>query len=176
MTTPRPFRLAALILSASAAPLAAQRPASRAVADSVRQFVQVFYNWYSPDPNYFRVLAERPSVLSRPLLEALRADSAASARSPGEIVGLDWDPFVNSQDPCPHYEAGKVTEWRGTYRVELFGTCSGPSREKPDVIAELSRLGGGWRFVNIRDARGEADLLGSLRTLARERAKGRHSP
>ncbi len=169
----RGYRVALLTLLAAAAPLAAQQPAGPALPDSARHFVQVFYNWYAPDPNYFRVLAERPSALSPSLLAALRADSAATARSPGEIVGLDWDPFLNSQDPCPHYEARNVTPSRGTWRVQLFGTCRDPGDKDPDVVAELAWRNGRWQFVNFRDAGGGNDLVSALRALARGRAKSR---
>ena len=47
------------------------------------------------------------------LLQALKLDSEAAARAKGEIVGIDFDPFVGGQDADDHYEARRVT-WEGT--------------------------------------------------------------
>jgi hypothetical protein len=43
----------------------------------------------------------KSSVFSPQLALALKEDSAAQAKAEGEIVGLDFDPFLNSQDPWP---------------------------------------------------------------------------
>jgi hypothetical protein len=41
------------------------------------------------------------------LLAALKEDVAAQAAAKGEIVGLDFDPFLNTQDPAESYEVGQ---------------------------------------------------------------------
>jgi hypothetical protein len=149
--------------------------------DSARSFAQAFYDWYVrianqelTYPSDFAVLTERPSVLSATLLRALRADSTAWAHAPGEIVSMDWDPFLNSQDPCDRYEVRKVTLRHGTYWVEVFGSCRGPEQRQPDVVAELSRHDATWTFTNFFDPRTHSDLLSTLRVLARDRARKKH--
>lgn len=104
------------ILAASPARLGAQTAADTA---QVRAFAQAFYNWYVPIAFHgYRdstdVLRHRPLVLTRELRTALREDAAADARSrdPG---GINFDPFLFSQDPCErHRRQRPVGETAGT--------------------------------------------------------------
>jgi hypothetical protein len=148
-----------------------------AAADSARNFVQGFYTWYVPlalDPKgkvaSDIALARKPALFAPGLEAALKADSVAAAKSPGEVVGLDFDPFMNSQDPCESYLTGAVTGAGKHYKVEVFGVCSGKRDEKPYVIAEVIPQGSSWVFVNFLYP-GNGDLLGVLKSLAEERAK-----
>src|SRR5689334_6354600 len=96
--------------------------ASAAWADNAGQkqasdFVQKFYNWYVPialkttkEPSSDLAIAKRGSLFDPPLLSALKADAEAARNSPGDIVGLDFDPFLNAQDPSKKYVAGDVSE------------------------------------------------------------------
>src|SRR5689334_22148325 len=90
--------LAASLAAGSRHPQPAQS-AARATQDSVRRAVQAFYDWYTPraseagaGPSWMRALRERRTSFAPALVTALRRDSAASARSPDEVVGLDGDP------------------------------------------------------------------------------------
>jgi hypothetical protein len=102
----------------------------------------------------------------------LHADAAAAAKAPGEIVGLDFDPFTDSQDPWPKYVVGRVTKGQGTWRVTLHGVENDRPHDAPDLTAELVREGGRWRFVNFRYPDG-SDLLSILKKLARVRMSKR---
>jgi hypothetical protein len=155
-----------VLIAALARPSHAQGP-----RDSVLQFVQSFVTWYVPivltphdGPAWNAVLAQE-KWLSPELRAALRADSAAQAGAQGEIVGLDFDPFVDSQDPWERYEAGSVRRRGRSYLVSIYGFRAGSRISRPDVIAELVRRNGSWVFTNFHYPKEHTDLLRVLRRL-----------
>jgi hypothetical protein len=150
---------------------------------SCRNSVQSFYDWYLPrlmrevrTPAMKRALNARSSYFSPQLRRGLTADLAASAKSPDEIVGLDFDPFVNSQDPAARYVVKKAYRVERGYRVEVHGVIDGKANEAPDVIPEVVLSHGHWMFVNFHyPAEGtepKTDLLKVLRVLR----DSRHHP
>jgi hypothetical protein len=163
------------VLALTCSPAVAQSPTSGA---SCRTFVQTFYNWYiAHGTNFENTLKSNRTVLSPTLRDALLADLAASRKNPDEIVGLDFDPFVNSQDPAPHYRVGSTSTQQGTCRAEIYGVPSSGAR--PDVTAELALENGNWRFVNFHyssdngaDNENLISILGRLKR-DREQVKGR---
>jgi hypothetical protein len=160
-------------------PAAQAKPDSEA-RRSLRHFVQEFYDWYVPKaqegegtPAWKLALAQKHSAFDPPIVRALREDSAAQIKSLGEVVGLDFDPFLNSQDPSPHYEVGEIAEKDGDFWVDIHGVESGKKSEKPGVIAEVSRRSGRWIFVNFHYQENR-DLLATLKLLRETRGK-RHN-
>ncbi|HET6936477.1 MAG TPA: hypothetical protein VFI72_16665, partial [Candidatus Angelobacter sp.] len=95
---------------------------------SCKAFVQGFYHWYVPlahrenlkGPASDLALKHKASAFSARLHQALNADSEAQARSK-ELVGLDFDPFLNSQDPDPRYEVRAVKQAGEHCSAEVFG-------------------------------------------------------
>jgi hypothetical protein len=161
--------LALFVWSAGAAPLHA--------ADSPAKFVQDFYNWYVPmtkhDPHETAsdvALKKRSADFSPELIKALKEDGAASARNPGELVGLDSDPFLNSQETAEKAEVGKVTEKNGAFRVEVYEYLNGKKDKKPQVVAEVKSVNGQWVFVNFWNSDKDS-LLDDLKQLAKDRKK-----
>jgi hypothetical protein len=147
-------------------------------AEAVAGFVQEFYSWYLPEalktqeePVWNVALKYKRSAFSPALFRGLKDDSEAQAKASGEIVGLDFDPFLNTQDACDRYEVGTVTPQEAGYRVDIYAVCSGKRSSKPDVVAELERLDGSLVFVNFRYPAVGRDLLGILRTLREGRQK-----
>jgi hypothetical protein len=143
--------------------------------ESARCFVQSFYDWYVPKgsfkslgPTSDRALRTKSSFFSPKLIEALREDSAAQSRAKGEIVGLDFDPFLNSQDPDAHYSVGKVTHQGSSYIVSVYGVTPGKRPSSLAVIAKLEKHRGKWRFSNFIYPNG-SDLLAVLHALSLER-------
>ena len=59
-------------------------------------------------PSMWFYIRSRTSSIQT-LLQALRVDSEASAHAKDDIVGLDFDPFIGSQDPANRYEARNAT-------------------------------------------------------------------
>lgn len=143
--------------------------------DTVRGFVKQFYDWYVPKavkhgpvPAWVLALDHKGAVFSPLLARVLRDDSAAQAKSVDDIVGLDFDPFLNSQDPCPRYEVGRVSQKGQSYWVEIYSVCSGKRAAKPDVVAEVVRKNGDWQFVTFHYPGGQ-DLLAVLKLLQESR-------
>jgi hypothetical protein len=143
----------------------------------VLRVVRNFYAWYVPaasgsNPRGLAlVLRHRASLFTNELFRALKEDSDAQARVPDEIVGLDFDPFLASQNPCEQYEVGRAVREGSNYHVEIYGVCSGSRQSKPTIIAELVPKSGSWVFANFRYPREKTDLLQVLRLLREQRRK-----
>ncbi len=143
---------------------------------SCKDFVQGFYDWYVPHaladnkgPAWGLALKARESAFTPELLRAIGADLDAQAKSSGDdIVGLDFDPFLNSQDPDKRYVTGAVRLEGERCWVNVRGNLSGSH-----LVAELTRKSGGWGFVNFHygETTGPDDenLLRMLKAMARER-------
>src|SRR5207244_1798701 len=102
---------------------------------------------------------------------ALKQDLEESAKNPDEVVGLDFDPFLATQDPCERYEVGAATRKGKDFLVEIHGVCAGKKHDKPDVIAELVPKGNSWVFANFRYPTERSDLLKVLKSLREELKK-----
>jgi len=145
--------------------------------DSPRKFVQDFYDWYvrmsahshSEDASNI-ALKKKSSAFSPELLHALQADALASSKSPGEIVGLDWDPFLNSQSQIERCVIGNITAKNGSFRVDIYDILEGKKDKKPNIVAEVQQANGSWIFVNFWNPDG-GNLLSELRELAKSRKK-----
>ena len=163
--TKRLFAL--LILVFSVASSMAQSAAAASPSESCGQFVQQFYDWYlarekalmnekSQESAFEATLSEKASSFTPELVKALRDDLAASKKSADEIVGLDLDPFLNSQDSAERYFVGKVQQKGDRYLVDVFGVWEGKKNPKPDVVPELALQNGKWVFTNFHY--GETDI------------------
>jgi hypothetical protein len=157
---------------------AAQHPDTQ---EAVKKFVQEFYDWYnavshsnnnklSPDQ---RAIRERARIFDAGLIKALNEDYQESSKHPEEVVGLDWDPFLCSQDLDDRYEAGAVKSHGQNYFVEVYGIYKGKKNREPNVIAEVARNRGHLIFVNFRSPHG-GDLLSDLKKLKESREKNRY--
>ncbi len=143
---------------------------------SVRIFVAGFYNWYVPialsdssTPACNQALRIKRSSFSSKLAEALGEDADAQAKADGDLVGLDFDPFLNSQDPSDRYEVGKITPKGERYSVAIYGMISDKRSKTPDVIAVVERHNGHWQFVNFYYPTNGGNLLTVLRFLRKSR-------
>jgi hypothetical protein len=122
-------------------------------AESSRQFVQAFLDWYVPklgsgNPTQMAV-EQRGDDFNPNLLKALKEDLAASAKSPDEIVGLDFDPFLNSQDPGDKYSTGAGTTNGKFTSVPIYRVMSGKRAAVASGFAVLERVDDRWRFANF---------------------------
>ena len=151
---------ALLILFISAQSAMGQGAAAPAQSQACAEFVGQFYNWYlakedelmkgNSQKSALEVsLVEKKSSFSPGLVKALNEDLAASRKSPGEIVGLDFDPFLDAQDLGERYLVGKATPKDDHYWVEVFGVWGGKKSAKPDVVPELVLENGHWIFINF---------------------------
>lgn len=122
---------------------------------SSRGFVERFYHWYVPvalsdsaTPAWDIALKSRRSEFSSELARLLSEDSAAQSKCK-ELIGLDFDPFLNTQDPAGRYEVGEISHEGQEYRAAIFSVESGKRSEKPEVTAEFSEHGRRWFFMNF---------------------------
>ncbi|SRR6266571_703823 len=155
-------------------------PTTDSAAQTAAAFTQAFYDWYRRhDDRLETAVAERPALFGPELLAALKADITAQDQSPGEIVGIDWDPFTASQDPCDPYRVDRITRRGDTIFVAVRGLCTDAApRPGPDVFAELHHTASGWVFVNFREPGDTNSLLDHLALLRQQRevnsTRGRH--
>jgi hypothetical protein len=141
-----------------------------------RESVARFYAWYVPAAQRagadMRALHDARWHFSPALVAALRADSVATDANPGEIVGLDMDPFLNSQDPCHRYAPTAVRRDGKTFLVDVRGSGGCASHREPDVTVRVAFSGTTPVFVNfIYPQPHNDDLLGLLARIAADRAK-----
>lgn len=135
------------------------------------EFVQGFYDRYLPlsaghgqGPAWGRAVAARPADFAPELARALQDEAHAQDAAKGEVAGLDFDPFLNSQDPCDRYEAGTARPVGAGYAVDVYGVCSGTRNPQPDVIAALAPADGSWQITNFQYPNLRTDLMRKLRS------------
>jgi hypothetical protein len=94
------------VLTFSALPVSCQTASEQETQESCRKFVQAFYDWYLSKeaasgnlstPSMDAVLKRKANVLGPELYQRLKADRDAEENCPGEICGLDFDPFLTKQ-------------------------------------------------------------------------------
>jgi hypothetical protein len=166
-------------LLALACPLWAQTEVAEKSRRSCGSFVQTFYDWYLPraqkEDFIQRALEHRKSSFSPELIRAVQEDYAAAARVPDEIVGLDFDPFLNTQDPAHRYVTGRVDLKQQRCWVAVYGIQNGRRSANRDVTPELTMSNGRWKFVNFHYPEPSCskcdNLLSLLDRLRREREK-----
>lgn len=183
MNFSRPFLRSAvgIALLLTAVSLAAEK--TRPVisqAQSCKTYVQRFYAWYFPAMQHpgnkvmSDVALDRKGFLfSTELRKALRDDLAASKKNKAEIVGLDFDPFLNTQDPSEKYVVGTVRVADGKCSADIHSVDNGKKSDQPDVVPELENREGKWVFINFLYPTSEKpedrDLLSVLKTLREQR-------
>lgn len=175
--------VALTFLSFYAPAVFAQGKTPEEIQQSCKKFVQGFYNWYVPSltknnnsPTPTIAIANRKSSFDPTLYRKLKDDFDASAKVSGEIVGLDFDPYLNAQDIGDKYVVGKVTPKKsGTYWVEVHSVAGGRRNPKPDVTPELAFRNGKWQFVNFHYGKSDIpvneNLISILNVLKKDREK-----
>ncbi len=177
------FLLALVLLLGPAA--GAQAPAG-APSEQAARFVQKFYDGYLAKLKASRnkshvvspfelTLKEKAADFSPDLLKALKDDLEAAKQVPDEIVGLDFDPFLNSQDMGEKYAVGGVTQKGDRYWVEVFGYWEKKKSARPDITPEVAFQNGRWVFTNFHYSAGNIpvneNLLSILQQLKNDRNK-----
>lgn len=133
--------------------------------------------WYVPIalkenriPAWEVAVERKGSLFSNRLAQALKEDITAQSRSVGQIAGLDFDPFVNSQDPSDRYEVRRIVKTGESYRIDIYGTRLRREQQAPEVVAELVHQKARWVFVNFHYPGGQ-DLFTLLARLRESRKK-----
>lgn len=147
--------------------------------ESPRKFVQEFYDWYLPialspeklsGPASDIALKKKRYVFSKKLFNALKEDSVAQSNAHGEIVGIDWDPFINSMDHADRYVLGNIKQINKSFLVEVIGIWDMDKIKGVGVLAEVKQENGRWVFVDFHAPNGSTSLDGRslLATLLRD--------
>lgn len=146
-------------------------------ADSARRFTQSFYDWYVPlgeraaDKRFDSLLMARGHLFAAPLRTALKEDMDAQ-QGTSELVSVigDYDPFLNSQDPCKRYEARESVVSHNGYAVAIYGVCD-RSTAALAVIVDVERNNETWIFTNFHiPEQPKFDLLSALAAAKSARA------
>jgi catechol 2,3-dioxygenase-like lactoylglutathione lyase family enzyme len=143
--------------------------AQRWVHDFVARYLGQFGDM-SDKPDNWDPIAMLNARLVPSLRQALAADRDAARANDEEIVGLDFDPFVNSQDPCETYRAGGVFVRGDSLQVAIHATCDYGSPLFPDAVYILVRGGADFLIADIQYP-GNSSLTQILKYLAEQRAK-----
>jgi hypothetical protein len=152
LVDPRSFLLA--FVAASSVALCgqdAQRSPVQVDKDSCRSFVQEFYDWYTPiaasaGTRVSVSLLPRQMSFDQKLWKMLVVDDEAQSKS-SYIVGLDFDPILNSQDPSSKFMVKGVSIQGIHCSAEVVGIEQGVHEER--VKPELVLASGRWIFVNF---------------------------
>lgn len=163
-------------------------PKQNTQAQAAQAFVQGFYDWYVETSKRSHdqwpmdaALKSRRWPMSEAIIAGLKADEAAAAKDPDEVVGIDFDPFLNAQDECFPYKAGQATQNGDRFEVQVFDSktaCPGdPNPQLPTVIVQVEPHKGSWIFTDfIYPGPPQQDLLGVLKALKEERDKSPKQP
>jgi len=160
--------LCLIALCTIALPALAQTSGAAAAKKTPRHFVQEFYDWYTPVaqrekgvPGWEIAIKDRRSAFSRELVTELKEDFEVQSNCK-EIVGIDFDPFLNNQDPAQRYEVAEIRQDGRIFRADVYGVQSGERGKKPDVIAEFIEKAGHFNFVNFHYPESDTNLLAVL--------------
>jgi len=113
-------------------------------------------------------LHQKASWFSPELSRKLRADYQAQYSAEQEVDALDFDPFLNSQDPDPYYRVMRVTPKGQRYLVEVHRIMNGRVEKQRTLTAEVAGKEEHWYFVNFRYP-GGYNLLSILAALQKSR-------
>ncbi len=161
---------------AIARPAFAQQGGDQGAQQACKTFAQQFYDWYVPKVSAAKgqrawdlAVKEKTQDFAPDLVTQLKEDSTAQDKVTDDIVGLDFDPFLNTDDPAKKYVLGNVIARGDSCLVEVFAVSAGKKSAKPDVVAEIERANGALRFANFHygksDNSPDENLLRTLKLL-----------
>jgi hypothetical protein len=155
--------------------------------ENVRLFVQQFYDWYTvlyakdmslqknPTPSDLIALKQKRQYFDVSLRNAILEDNRAQAKVTDEITGLDFDPFLNTQDTGFAYQTGNVKQVGNKFYVDIHSDQAGKSRQailksEVAVIAEVIKVDTYWIFTNFiyPSKDGKSDLITILKKLRKD--------
>ncbi len=85
-------------------------------------------------------------VLSPKLLQYLKREEAMQKKE-GD-AGLDFDPYLNTQDPSPKYVVGSIRVKDAHCDAVVHGYDQG-GRQRDEIMPELAKISGRWYFENF---------------------------
>ena len=144
--------------------------------NDVRTYVDRFYTWYAPISEkrgnhdaLLLALREKSVSFDGKLSKLLSDDVAAQQKAVGEIVGLDFDPFLYSQDSSGIYRAGRIN-WQQDRFLISIDHCNSVNKCRPTgVRALVGRMNSRFVFENFLYPEGR-NLIETLIELRKGRA------
>lgn len=173
----KPSSPKAAVATLQPVPQVAQTNVSNSDEQSCRTFVQAFYDWYVANDDKDRFTASlrpRRSAFEPKLWNMLVAENEAQSHA-DEIVGLDFDPILASQDPSSKFRVESVSSNEGHCETVVRGVEQGTKRER--VTPELRIVHGNWIFVDFHyqfETQGklsESNLVQILKDLKEQRVR-----
>lgn len=147
-------------------------PSQGRVSSDPRASLQSFYDAYTTAferGQSHQFVLDTTTMIGADLRRALLADWDASAADSTQIVGLDFDPFLNSQDPCGVYRVGADSQAGQQHFLQVSAFC--PADTALAAVAVLSPRGpDGWAVTDIRYPSDTSTLRGLLSRLDSLRA------
>jgi hypothetical protein len=127
---------------------------------SAQAFVQGFYDWYlgkiraaskkGSGYTFIDAVRQRPDWFSPELRRLLEEDVAAASKCKDDVVGLDWDPFLETQETPGVYTVGRVDRTTQGYRVSVdLKDAKTRGARNPAAQADVAFVGGRWQFVDF---------------------------
>jgi len=155
--------------------------------ENARVFVQQFYDWYKKLYNEgvtatdnvgtdVYMIKHKPQYLDDSLLKAFIEYYKAEPKEADEVVGLDFDPILDSQDIGWDYQTGKVKQVGDKFFIDIHCDTHGKPKDTilalpPIIVAEVVKKSGQWKLVNLSypppEGKGE-DLLKMLEGYRKE--------
>jgi hypothetical protein len=124
--------------------------------NSCKDFVQNFYDWYVPyannESNFLSsdvAIKEKGEFFNPLLLNLLKKESQRHSREKGVISGLDFDPFLATQDPYLKYHVSSAEIKNDICFAKIEGISSNNVPQNINLFVELKIAEGHWRFVNF---------------------------
>jgi hypothetical protein len=137
-------------------------------AKSAREYVQFFYDWYVPRAAKDGAGWQKALKLARwdlsPALARMLEDDAEAQAHCRELNGLEFDPFLGTQEPSSEYRFGASERVGSQFQVKVFRAAENVSGSKPDFIAVVARDGDRWYFENFLYPKENTDLLSILKS------------
>jgi hypothetical protein len=156
---------AAAVVTANAQTTAAKTGAAPGATPEA--FVTAFYRAHFAHKQRFDLTVKRERAKFAPeLLALLDEDAKRSAANPDEIVGLDFDPFINAQEEATRFKLSGTTR-EGADAIVAVSLYFG-SEARP-VRVRLTPSGASWRISNF--VYDEGDLVSILKELRSQPAQ-----
>ncbi len=147
-------------------PISARATTQADASASPRSFAEDFYRWYvhlaqgDTSRPWEAAIRLREAQFGPELARLLKEDAIAQSHC-REIVGIDFDPILNTQDPAQRYELGRLAQKNHRYLIDVYAVLDGVKNQRPDVTAVFVSKGGHYAFVNFLYPEGH-DLLNAL--------------
>ena len=145
------FLVAAILIANLPLTSFGQKNAGKAAGASAT--VKAFYDFHFRHNFDFSVpgLKLRHKWLDESLYTLLLEDRRKAAAAKDEVVGLDGDPFTNSQEPPNSFQVGesKQDDKSASVTVEFFWKDKGKILDQRKVDVKLAKVANVWKITNI---------------------------